>query len=60
LAEARNYTHFYYHAWQSVLNADDLAEVERRNETREIARDSRRLGSVLAQHRKKMEEVYRI
>jgi hypothetical protein len=32
LAEAHNYPHFYYHAWQSILSADDLAEVERRNE----------------------------
>ena len=60
MAEAHNYPHFYYYAWQSILNAGDLAEVERRNETREIARDSRRLGPLLAQHRKKREEDYRI
>jgi hypothetical protein len=60
LAEAHNYPHFYYHAWQGILNADDLAVVERQNETREIALDSRRLGPLLAQHRKKMEEDYRI
>jgi len=60
LAEAHKYPHFYYHTWQSILNADDLAEVEKRNETRRIAHDSRRLDPLLAQHRKKMEQDYRI
>lgn len=56
----RNPRSFYYFAWQSIVRAEDLIEVEKRNEARDQALASTRTGLRFTQYKQEVEEDYAV